>query len=173
MKTDFLSNTTAARSTKHLRKSRQKEALLSYIAHHCRMRECHMKEICAEFQITGLWLWLQSRLESALKKTCLNLWMVVFFHYFPGTMAQANFSSSSLKGPFVIFFLYTEFTTVAQPLSLPWRLFVLQKRHWVVVFLKRAHLVLECVFTFASYNGNKEAIMNGMIQSGWRLLLSM
>ena len=63
----FLSNTTAPRSTKHLRKSRQKEALLSYIAHHCRMRECHMKEICAEFQITGLWLWLQSRLESALK----------------------------------------------------------------------------------------------------------
>ena len=102
----FLSNTTAPRSTKHLRKSRQKEALLSYIAHHCRMRECHMKEICAEFQITGLWLWLQSRLESALKKTCLNLWMVVFFHYFPGTMAQDNFSSSSLKGPFVIFFLY-------------------------------------------------------------------
>ena len=72
MKTDFLSNTTAPRSTKHLRKSRQKEALLSYIAHHCRMRECHMKEICAEFQITGLWLWLQSRLESALKKNMLE-----------------------------------------------------------------------------------------------------
>ena len=72
-------------------------------------------------RVSNHWLMVMASNETGvcIKKTCLNLWMVVFFHYFPGTMAQANFSSSSLKGPFVIFFLYTEFTTVAQPLSLP------------------------------------------------------
>ena len=134
--------------------------------------ECHMKEICAEFQITGLWLWLQSRLESVFKKTCLNLWMVVFFHYFPGTMAQDNFSSSSLKGPFVIFFLYRIYNGRATTITDAMKTVRSSKTSLGCRIFETCSSCTWMCLHFCIYNGNKEAIMNGMIQSGW-LQLSM